>query len=104
MSSEWTLPLIQVELEGLPIGCDFILDPDDVARLFGRGSGAVERAAHFAAPNGCRAALKADEMVFRKCQPADSSASPDLDAVGCFPAMCAPRQPTSDDFPPAGCR
>lgn len=105
MSSEWTLPLIQAELDGLPLGCDFILAQDDTARLFGRSSAATRRITSFAAAHGCRAGFRGNELVFRKrLPPAVQDAVVDPAAVECFPPICPPPSPSGDDHPGAGCR
>lgn len=105
MSSDWTLPLIQAELDGLPLGCDFILAPDDTARLFGTGRAAARRVKTFAAALGCRADFRGNELVFqRRLPPAPQDAVVDLLAVECFPPACPPPSPSGDDHPGAGCR
>ena len=105
MSSEWTLPLIEAELDSLPLGCDFILAPDDAARLFGTSGAATRQIANFATAHGCRADTRGDELVFRKrLPPASQDAVPDPAAVECFPPFAPPPSPSGDDHPGAACR
>jgi hypothetical protein len=105
MASEWTLPLIRIELDGLPFGCDFILAPDDTERLFGMNSAAARRIATFAAGHGCRAIFRRKELVFQKrVQPSAPTEPLDPSSVECFPPLCDAPRPTSDDYPPADCR
>ena len=101
MSSEWTLPLIQTELDGLPLGCDFILAADDTERLFGVNSAASRRIANFAAGHGCRAIFRRSDLIFQKrVQGSTPMLAADLAQVECFPPLCAPDRPSGDDHPP----
>ena len=105
MASEWTLPLIQIELDGMPLGCDFILAPDDTERLFGTNNAAARRIANFAAGHGCRAIFRRNDLVFQKrVQSGPRVSAADTDALECFPPLYAPAEPAGDDYPPADCR
>jgi hypothetical protein len=104
MASEWTLPLIQIELDGLPLGCDFILAPDDTERLFGTNGASAPRIAHFASGHGCRAIFRRNELVFQKRVAGAVTAAIDAASVECFPSLCDAPRPASDDYPPADCR
>jgi hypothetical protein len=104
MASEWTLPLIEIELDGMPLGCDFILAPDDTTRLFGVNSAAARRIAHFAAGHGCRAIFRRNDLVFQKRVTSAVPAPADPASVECFPPLCDAPRPTSDDYPPTDCR
>ncbi len=104
MASEWTLPLVERELERLPHGCDFILAEDDASRLFGTGALAARLVASFARDRDCDAIHRRGEVIFRKLPsvqplPADGP----LEGVDCFPA-CAPLDPAVDDHPGCGSR
>lgn len=105
MSSEWTLPLIRLELDGLPLGCDFILALEDTERLFGKRGAAARRIASFAAGHGCRAIFRRNELVFEKrVQPLTQEPAADPDPVDCFPPAGPSPLPASDDHPGPGCR
>lgn len=105
MASDWTLPLIQIELDGLPLGCDFILAPDDTQRLFGVNNAAARRIANFAAGHGCRAIFRQKDLVFQKRVQASAPIEPlDPSSVECFPPQCPPPSSCEDDHPGADCR
>jgi hypothetical protein len=104
MASEWTLPLIQIELDHLPPGCDFILSSDDTERLFGTNSAAADRIAQIATGHGCRAIFRRNELVFQKRVASAMTAAVDPASVECFPPLCHAPRPASDDYPPADCR
>ncbi len=105
MASEWTLPLIQIELDGLPLGCDFILAADDTERLFGMNSAAARRITNFAVGHGCRAIFRRNDLVFQKrVQAGPPASAAESDSLECFPPLGAPPQSTGDDHPPADCR
>lgn len=104
MASEWTLPLIQAELDGLPLGCDFILGPDDSQRLFGTNGPAVGRVANFASEHGCRATFRGGEFIFQKRIASGAAAPADPAAVACFPPLCLDSEPGGDDHPGPDCR
>lgn len=105
MASAWTLPLIRIELDSLPLGCQFSLDLDDAARLFGASDAASRLVSIFAASHGCRAVFRRNELVFRKRLQGGAPAPTDaLGSVECFPPLCPPPRPGSDDHPSANCR
>ena len=104
MASEWTLPLIQAELDQLPLGCDFILAPDDVERLFGTGGTIARQLANFAIAHGCRTAFRGQELVFQKrLQRAASDPAFDFSPVECYPPAGPAPCPAEDDHPGPGC-
>lgn len=105
MTSAWTLPLIRIELDNLPLGCEFILALDDAASLFGANDSASQLISVFAGSHGCRAVFRHNELVFQKRLPSPAPASFDEPGqVECFPPPCAPPRPASDDYPAANCR
>jgi hypothetical protein len=105
MASAWTLPLIRIELDGLPLGCEFILESDDAARLFGASDAASRLVSIFAASHGCRAVFRRNELVFQKrLQSGTPAPADELGSVECFPPLCPPPRPSSDDYPSVNCR
>jgi len=104
MTSAWTLPLIRIELDNLPLGCDFALAADDGARLFGTNDAASRLVSVFAASHGCRVVFKSNELVFQKrLQSVEAVPAGEAGAVECFPPLCAPPEYASDDYPAASC-
>lgn len=102
MASAWTLPLIRIELDSLPLGCEFNLDLDDATRLFGASDSASRLVSIFAASHGCRAIFRRNELVFRKRLQSGALAPNDgFSPVECFPPLCPPPRPGSDDYPSA---
>lgn len=105
MASEWTLELIRVELDNLPLGCDFILAADDTARLVGMSGTAQRRNAAFAATHGCRAVIRDGQLIFQKRFPARMPEdAPDRLPAEAFPPSSRPPGGACDDFPSANCR
>lgn len=105
MTSAWTLPLIRVELDNLPLGCAFILALDDATALFGANDSASRLISVFAGSHGCRALFRRNELVFQKRLPSAAPAAVDQpEQVECFPPLCAPPRLASDDYPAASCR
>jgi len=105
MASALTLPLIRIELDNLPLGCEFILAWDEAAGLFGANDSASRLISIFAASHGCRAAFRLNELVFQKRLPTGVSVRTEQPgSIECFPPLCAPPRPASDDYPAANCR
>lgn len=105
MASAWTLPLIRIELDNLPLGCEFILAWDEAAGLFGANDSASRLISIFAASHGCRAAFRLNELVFQKRLPSGVPVRTEQPgSVECFQPLCAPSRPASDDYPAANCR
>jgi hypothetical protein len=97
--------LIRIELDSLPLGCEFILESDDAARLFGSSDTASRLVSIFAASHGCRAIFRRDELVFRKRLQSGTPVSTDeFSPVECFPPLCPRPRPSSDDYPSVNCR
>ena len=104
MVSAWTLPLIRMELEMLPRGCDFLLDNDDVARLFGAEEEDAGRIATFAASHGCAAKPGQGRVAFRRlAEEAGATATGNARVVECFPPCGPTPHPNSDDHPGPDC-
>ncbi len=104
MASEWTLPLLKAELDQLPLGCDFILGPDDVERLFGTGGATARQLASFAISHGCHAAFRGGELVFQKrLQRAAFEPAFGFSPVECYPPVGPATCPAADDHPGPGC-
>ena len=105
MSSEWTLPLIQAELDGLPENCDFILARDDSERLFGVNEASAGEIASLAAAYRCRAMPRGGELIFRKL-PGAGGPAPLADplSVECFPPVAPSPRTGDDDHPGQDCR
>lgn len=105
MTSAWTLPLVRIALDNLPIGRAFILARDDAARLFGATDSATRLISVFGGSHGCRAVFKRDELVFHKRLPSPAPAPMDEPSpVEYFPPLFSPPRPASDHHPAANCR
>ena len=100
MASNWTLPLLQAELDQLPLGCDFILAQEDVERLFGTAGEMAGQIANFAVGHGCRASVRRGELLFQKrVRTIPHGATADFPPVDCFPSLCRAPGVSEDDYP-----
>jgi hypothetical protein len=66
MSGEWTLPLVQDQLDDLASGQDFTLTKDEYVRLFGLDDVAARRIRRFADSHCCHTFFDGRQLIFRK--------------------------------------